>query len=104
MRFFSRGFALGIAISVLAWSVDAQVATTGQVVGRVQDASGAVVPGVALRLENTATDVVQNTLAAEDGGFVFPSVLPGVYRLTATMQGFDTAVYTDIVVNAARTT
>src|SRR5215813_12850398 len=104
MRFCLRGFSLVTLLAILAWSAYAQVATTGQVVGRVQDASGAVVPGVALRLENTATDVVQNTLAAEDGGFVFPSVQPGVYRLTATMKGFDTAVYTDIVVNAARTT
>jgi hypothetical protein len=31
-------------------------------------------------------------------------VQPGVYRLTASIKGFDTAVYTDIVVNAARTT
>jgi hypothetical protein len=93
-----------ISIAVLAWSAHAQVATTGQVVGRVQDASGAVVPGVALQLDNVATDVAQHTLAAQDGGFVFPSVQPGAYRLTATMKGFDTAVYTDIVVNAARTT
>jgi hypothetical protein len=104
MPFFSRGSLWVIPIAILAWPVYAQVATTGQVVGRAQDASGAVVPGVALRLENTATEVAQNTLAAEDGGFVFPSVQPGVYRLTATMKGFDTAVYTDIVVNAARTT
>ena len=104
MRFFSRGSSWVIPIAVLAGSAWAQVATTGQVVGRVQDTSGAVVPGVALRLENIATEVAQNTLAAEDGGFVFPSVQTGVYRLTATMKGFDTAVYTDIVVNAARTT
>src|SRR5262245_37679725 len=105
MRFFSRGSSWVIPIAILAWSAYAQVATTGQVVGRVLDASGAVVPGVALRLENNiATEVAQNTIAAEDGGFVFPSVQPGVYRLTTTMKGFDTAVYTDIVVNAARTT
>src|SRR5215475_8669537 len=84
MRFFSRGSSWVISIAVLAWPIYAQVATTGQVVGRVQDASGAVVPGVALRLENVATDLAQNTLAAEDGGFVFPSVQPGSYRLTAT--------------------
>src|SRR5262249_12997179 len=72
--------------------------------GRTQDASGAVVPGVALRLENVETQVTQNALAADDGGFVFPSLQPGTYRLTATAKGFETAVYTDIVVNAARTT
>jgi hypothetical protein len=83
---------------VFACAAYAQVATTGQVVGRVQDDSGAVVPGVALQLENVGTKVAQSALAAEDGGFVFPSVQPGVYRLTASMKGFDSAVYTDIVV------
>src|SRR5438046_82849 len=81
-----------------------QVATTGQVVGSVRDASGAVIPGVDLRLENAGTQFAQSTLAAEDGGFVFPSVQPGLYRLTASMKGFETAVITNIVVNAARTT
>jgi hypothetical protein len=73
-------------------------------VGRTQDATGAVVPGVALKLENVETQVTQSALAADDGGFVFPSLQPGTYRLTATAKGFETAVYTDIVVNAARTT
>lgn len=82
----------------------AQVATTGQVVGTVQDPSGAAVAGVSLRLENTATKVAQNTTSAADGGFVFPTVQPGTYNLTATIKGFDTALYSNLVVNAARTT
>ncbi len=35
---------------------------------------------------------------------MFPSVTPGVYDLTVTMKGFETAVYKGIVVNAAQTT
>src|SRR6516162_8569150 len=97
-------FARCACAGVLAYAAYAQVATTGQVVGRVQDESGAIVAGVAMQLENAGTKVVQNTIAADDGGFVFPSVQPGVYRLTASMKGFETAVYTDIIVNAARTT
>jgi hypothetical protein len=97
-------FARCACAGVLAYAAHAQVATTGQVVGRVQDESGAVVSGVAIQLENAGTKVVQSTIGADDGGFVFPSVQPGMYRLTASMKGFETAVYTDIVVNAARTT
>jgi hypothetical protein len=82
----------------------AQIATTGQVVGSVQDSSGAAVPGVTLKLENAATKAVQTTTAGSDGGFVFPTVPPGVYDLTATITGFETAIYKGIVVNAARTT
>jgi Carboxypeptidase regulatory-like domain len=103
----SRGcFFTRIALNVAAclYTGHAQVATTGQVVGGVQDASAAAVSGAELRLENTATQIVQKTVTADDGGFVFPSVQPGVYKLTAVMKGFETAVYTNIVVNAARTT
>src|SRR5215813_563698 len=98
-------FLTRIALNMAAclYTGHAQVATTGQVVGGVQDASGAAVSGAELRLENVGTQVVQNTVAADDGGFVFPSVQPGVYELTATRKGFETAIYTNIVVNAART-
>ena len=82
----------------------AQVATTGQVVGSVQDPSGAAVPAAAVQLENEATRVVQSTVSATDGGFVFASVLPGTYTLTVKTTGFETAVYKGLVVDAARTT
>jgi hypothetical protein len=82
----------------------AQIATTGQIVGTVQDQSGAVVPGAQVELQNQATKATQTTLSSADGGFVFPTLPPGSYTLKVTMQGFETAVYTGIVVNAARTT
>src|SRR5215831_3293127 len=106
MKSLSESALLRVAIALAALSIpiQAQVATTGQLVGAVQDASGAVVPGVELRLENTATQVVKTVIAAGDGGFVFPSIEPGTYKLTATMRGFETSIYTDIVINAARTT
>jgi hypothetical protein len=44
--------------TVLALTVPAQVATTGQLVGAAQDQSGAVVPGVELQLQNEDTKVV----------------------------------------------
>src|SRR5215470_2629964 len=95
---------LALGMAMLVSTAYAQVATTGQLVGGVRDASGAVVAGVDLRLENTGTQTVLTTTAADDGGFVFPSVQPGVYKLTASMKGFETAVFTGIEVNAARTT
>lgn len=99
-------FAAGalLALFVLAFSVDAQVSTMGQIVGTVQDSSGAAVPGVTLTLESESTKGVQTATSAGDGGFVFPSVLPGTYNLNASLKGFETAIYTNIVVNAARTT
>jgi hypothetical protein len=81
-----------------------QVATTGQIVGSVQDESGASVLGVELQLQNDATKAIQTATSSGDGGFIFTSLLPGSYILTAKKQGFETAIHRGLVVNAARTT
>ncbi|HKQ78092.1 MAG TPA: carboxypeptidase regulatory-like domain-containing protein [Blastocatellia bacterium] len=97
-------------ICVLMWLVlaaslaQAQIATTGQIVGTIQDQSGSVIPGVELQLQNENTKAIQTATASADGGFVFPTVAPGSYTLTVTKQGFETTAYKGIIVNAARTT
>lgn len=104
-KHFVRAFLMAFAVLVmLVLPAGAQITTVGEVVGNVQDSSGAAVPGVMLRLENQATKAALTATTATDGGFVFPSVPTGTYTLTATMKGFDTAVYSNMVVNAARTT
>ncbi|HEY9436809.1 MAG TPA: hypothetical protein VI260_35585 [Blastocatellia bacterium] len=57
-RIAKRSLRLGMLWTVLALTVPAQVATTGQLVGAAQDQSGAVVPGVELQLQNEDTKVV----------------------------------------------
>jgi hypothetical protein len=98
-----RSSLLGLLWAVLALAVPAQVATTGQLVGAVQDQSGAVVPGVELQLQNEATRAVLTAAASADGGFIFPTLSPGIYTLTVSKQGFDTTVYKGIIIYAART-
>jgi hypothetical protein len=95
---------LGLTILATASTVLAQVATTGQIVGTVQDQSGAIVPGVNLELQNLATKATQAAISSADGGFIFPTLPPGTYTLKATMQGFETSVYSGVVVYSARTT
>jgi hypothetical protein len=82
----------------------AQVSSSGQIVGTVQDASGAAVPGVELALKSTSTGNSQTATAAANGGFVFNTLPPGLYQLSASAKGFEKAVYDGIVVNTARTT
>jgi hypothetical protein len=59
----------------------------GQIQGTVTDASGAVVPSAVVALENTQTDNRFQTTTSEAGFFVFPSLVPGDYRLTVTNPG-----------------
>lgn len=81
-----------------------QVISTGQVAGTVLDPSGAIIPGAQLELKDEGTGALRKTVAASAGNFVFPSLSSGTYTLTATMQGFQTAVYSGIIVNSGRTT
>lgn len=103
-----RTACLWIAATFLLFTVTlyafGQVATTGQIVGTVQDPSGAVIPGVEVQVQNEETRAVYRVVSGADGGFVFSPLPPGTYTLRATLQGFETAVYSGIIVNAARTT
>lgn len=81
--------ALGV---VIAWQpVQAQVAA-GTIQGTVADNTGAVLPNVAVLIENIATGVRTNATTSSDGFFSVPNLLPGTYRVSVTAIGFATAV------------
>ena len=82
----------------------AQVRTTGQIIGTVRDASGAVVPGADLVLQDAGTGVIINAKSDKDGGFTFPTLQPGRYRLTAAVQGFQPVTLDNLAVETARAT
>ena len=83
MKRISKMFVL-IWLVLTASVASAQIATTGQIVGSVQDQSGSVIPGAELQLQNEDTKALQTATASADGGFVFPTVAPGSYTLTVT--------------------
>ena len=80
----------------------AQVRTTGQVVGVVKDASGAVIVKADLVLIDTTTGLTYEAKSSDDGGFVFPNLQPGTYTLTATATGFRPLTLQQIVVQTSR--
>src|SRR3989442_1574459 len=61
--------------------------TMGAVSGTVRDQSAAVIPNAAVVLTNTATNAVANTNTNEVGFYIFPSVVPGNYTLSAQSPG-----------------
>ena len=64
------------------------MAQNAVVSGRVTDTSGGVIPNVAVELINRATQIKSPTLTNAEGIFVFPSVPPGAYEVTAKIAGF----------------
>jgi len=60
----------------------------GNIVGRVTDASGAVIPGADVRATNIATGVVAASKTNESGNYTLPFLVPAIYSITAELTGF----------------
>lgn len=96
--------AIAAALLLAPALAHAQARTTGQIVGTVKDASGAVVPKADLILIDSATGRTVESKSGIDGGFVFPNLQPGMYQLTATFQGFQPVTLQQVVVQTSRST
>jgi len=76
-----------LLVVLAAPSAQAQV-LYGSVVGTVQDASGAIVPGATVTITNTGTSQALETTTAPNGAYSIPNVLPGTYNLKISAPGF----------------
>jgi len=56
----------------------------------VTDASGAAVPGAAIKLTDNATGAAFASISNDSGRYNFPTVPPGKYDITFTKEGFTT--------------
>jgi hypothetical protein len=73
------------------------------VTGFVQDPSGAFVPGATITSTNASTGVTATTVSNESGSYTIPSLLPGTYKLTATLPGFQTHTINGVVLGTGVT-
>ncbi len=62
----------------------------GNIVGRITDGSGAVVPGASVTARNQATNVSTTAVANTDGNYQIRFLNPGLYAIEATLSGFKT--------------
>ncbi len=76
-----------LAAAILAISLSAQV-NKSNLTGFVRDASGSSVPGVELRLTNTATGATRSATSDQTGLYRFTLLDFGTYRLEAEREGF----------------
>jgi outer membrane receptor protein involved in Fe transport len=82
----------------------AQAVLEGTITGTVMETTGAVIPGAALKLTGPALVTGERTATSgPEGKFIFMSVPPGTYALTATMKGFKTATVEGLVVERGKT-
>ena len=86
---FNARWCAGVLVVILALpaAAAAQV-TTADIVGRVTDSSGAVLPGATVTIENLATHDVRTAPTNETGDYLFNLLPIGTYTVNVELQGF----------------
>jgi len=95
-------------VLLLAWTAlfltpvvsSAQVGGSGSIQGTVLDTSNAAVPGATVTATNVATAIDTIRQTTDAGVYALTPLPPGQYRITVTLDGFQTFVRDGIIVDA----
>lgn len=87
-----------LAIAVLCVVSQAQV-VTGSLTGQVLDSSQAAVPGATVTAVNTESGASKTATTGSTGNYTIPFLAPGTYNVSASVQGFKTAMRKNIEVS-----
>ncbi|HVW83938.1 MAG TPA: TonB-dependent receptor [Bryobacteraceae bacterium] len=77
-------------------------AETGSLSGTVLDANGSAVPGASVDATLVASGVTLHTVSSEAGLYVFPSLPPGIWTVTAEKTGFKKLIRPEIQIFIAQ--
>src|SRR5438552_12681387 len=75
----------------------AQAVSVAQITGNVKDQSGALLPGVEIKVTQAETGYTRSVITDETGAYIIPNLPVGPYKMEATLPGFTTHVQTGIV-------
>src|ERR1700676_456025 len=97
----TRCFGLAICcFTLMAIGLFAQT-NVGSIFGHVSDQSSGAIQGAAVILLNPATNEKISVTTNENGDYVFNSVRPATYSLSAAITGFKTSVREGIILQVA---
>src|SRR5215469_11765475 len=91
-----KRFLIAVTLLLLLGSIPAFSQVVAGLSGTVADASGALIPGVEVTAKNVRTGITDTRVTNETGSFVFPSLQPGQYTLSAALSGFQTQTYNNV--------
>ena len=76
---------------------------TATLVGRVFDATGALIPGAEIQVRNIDTGEVRRATTTAEAEYTVPNLPPGVYEVTITKTGFRTLREEDLELQVDQT-
>src|SRR5215831_2358514 len=91
-----KKFLIAVTLLLLLASTSVFAQVNASLSGTVSDASSALIPGVEVTAKNVRTGVTDTRVTNETGSFVFPSLQPGQYTLSAALSGFQTQTYNNV--------
>src|ERR1700744_4419842 len=91
-------FAILCAIFSIPLAIHAQ--GFGSISGVVTDSTGAVIPNAQITAVQVGTGTTLKTVSGGAGTYVFPSVPPAAYTISAAAQGFESFQQTNVVLQA----
>jgi len=74
----------------------------GRILGTITDASGSVVVGARVTIQNTATGVTRNLVTNDVGDYNAVAVKPGTYIVAAELSGFKKTISTPVLLEVGR--
>lgn len=93
---------LALALLLLPGLATAQ-STHGAIVGTVSDESGAVMPGVAVTVTNTGTNIGRTAVTNQAGYYEVLALVPGTYRVRSDLAGFTPVTRAGLIVESRAT-
>jgi hypothetical protein len=97
----------GLTLAMIALATPTLVlaqSERGGITGIVEDSSKAPVPGVSVKVVNTATNATTTVVSSDGGSYSATNLSPGTYRIEASIEGFQSATVDGIPVTAGATT
>ena len=103
MMQFIRFAAIFCLISFTCSIASAQQ-TLGSINGTVRDSGGGVLGRVLVKVENAATNLEITTTTRDDGSYLVSALPIGKYSVTFSLDGFNSEVHSEILVQGGLTT
>src|ERR1700690_2906411 len=94
-RIFPLLLMLIVSVVSVGWSQN----ITATLRGTVHDATGSVIAGATVTVENNGTGISHTTITNSMGDYVVLQLPPATYTVTVLSKGFEPSKFTDIFLN-----